>query len=211
MTPWLHATVLVIVVGSSTAVVPPGDHPHGTEQRYGIERSYGTEPRPLTPTAVSASPSGTPAHPGPAHGPRYLSGSSSPGHGPPRASRSPSASVAPSPSAATPSRAGSRAGEGRERPGRQGEPVTEDVDASGDDTSATESTESTGTDSGDGDLAAVPRRPRQTAVASPAPPPRSAERPVAGPKVFILPLGTGMVLIGLGLGLGLLALRSRRG
>ncbi|MFF0012744.1 hypothetical protein [Streptomyces sp. NPDC005374] len=89
--------------------------------------------------------------------------------------------------------------------------MTEDVDDSGDDTSATESAESTGTDSGDGDLAAVPRRPRQTAVASPAPPPRSEQRPVAGPKVFILPLGTGMVLIGLGLGLGLLALRSRRG
>jgi hypothetical protein len=78
--------------------------------------------------------------------------------------------------------------------------VAEDADADG--------TESGVTDSGDGDLTAVSEAPPRTAVARPS---RPAERPVAGPKVFILPLGTGLVLVGLGLGLGLFALRLRRG
>ncbi|MFF4060379.1 hypothetical protein ACFYZ8_32640 [Streptomyces sp. NPDC001668] len=135
----------------------------------------------------------------PAHGPRRATtdpAPSSPGspaaHGPHRAS--PSASLAPSPSAATPSRAGSRAGEGRERPGRREEPVPEDADVAD-------------TGSGDGDLTAVSEPPHETAAA----PPRSAQRAPARAKVFILPLGTGLVLVGLGLGLGLFALRVRRG
>ncbi|MEU0028582.1 hypothetical protein [Streptomyces sp. NPDC006335] len=64
------------------------------------------------------------------------------------------------------------------------------------------------TDSGDGDLTAVSEPPPRTAVARPSHP---AQRPVAGPRVFILPLGTGLVLVGAGLGLGLFALRLRRG
>jgi hypothetical protein len=164
-------------------------------------RPYATVLPSHTAPGVSASPSGIPT---PAHGPRHPASASagppglSRGHGPERAS--PSASLAPSPSAAAPSRAGSRAGEGRERPGRPEEPVTEDADADG--------TASAGTDSGDDDLTAVSEPPPQTAVARPS---RPAQRPVAGPKVFILPLGTGLVLVGLGLGLGLYALRVRRG
>ncbi|MCX4858773.1 hypothetical protein [Streptomyces canus] len=68
-------------------------------------------------------------------------------------------------------------------------------------------TDSGETDTGDGDVTAVPQPPPRTALA----PSRPAQRPAAAPKVFILPLGTGLVLVGLGLGLGLFALRLRRG
>ncbi|MEU0947790.1 hypothetical protein ABZ379_34570 [Streptomyces canus] len=250
MTPWLRATVLAILVGTSVTAVPPADRasgaeltplvpaaaparraadtvplhgpPHGTTSTSATASAtrspdsapahrtlrktappYATVLPPHPAPGASASPSGIPRTPTPAHGPRHpapaSTGSSGPsrGHGPERAS--PSASLAPSPSA-TPSRAGSRAGEGRERPGRPEEPVTEDADADG--------TASAGTGSGDDDLTAVSESPPQTAVARPS---RPAQRPLAGPKVFILPLGTGLVLVGLGLGLGLYALRVRRG
>nr|WP_202477785.1 hypothetical protein [Streptomyces sp. SID5470] len=162
-------------------------------------RPYATVLPAHTAPGASGSPSGIPRTPTPAHGPRHSASPSagpSRGHGPERTS--PSASLAPSPSTATPSRAGSRAGEGRERPGRREDPVAEDADG----------TASAGTDSGDDDLTAVSEPPPQTALARPS---RPAQRPVAGPKVFILPLGTGLVLVGLGLGLGLYALRVRRG
>ncbi|MEV7071853.1 hypothetical protein [Streptomyces sp. NPDC093990] len=198
MTLWLRATVLAIVVGSSATVVLPQ-----------ADRAYGTE---LTPRVPASAPDRRPADPfdgplrgvvrtpaaatrPPASAPAVRSHSSR-GHGPERAS--PPVSLAPSPSAATPSRAGSRAGEGRERPGRREEPATEEA----------ESTDIGGTDAGDGDLTAVSEPPQETAVARPS---RPAERPVAGPRVFILPLGTGLVLVGVGLGLGLFALRLRRG
>ena len=242
MTPWLHATVLALVVGSSPAVLPPGEWPTGTI------RPYDTQPRPLHSTGTSIAPgalwsspppglpvptygpvhrpaqgsaprdttaparSASPSNRAPDHGPRHTPVSPPPpspdrpsdsaqARGPHRASPSPS--LAPSPSAATPSRAGSRAGEGRERPGRRDEPVTEDDDSTSEDST---STEGTGTDTGDGDLAAVSEPPHSTAAASA---PRRAAQTAA--KVFILPLGTGLVLIGLGLGLALFALRLRRG
>jgi hypothetical protein len=52
----------------------------------------------------------------------------------------------------------------------------------------------------------VSEPPHETAGASA---PRRAAQTAA--KVFILPLGTGLVLIGLGLALALFALRLRRG
>jgi len=72
---------------------------------------------------------------------------------------------------------------------------------------AADGTDSGETDTGDGDVTAVPEPPPRTAVA----PSRPAQQPTAAHKVFILPLGTGLVLVGLGLGLGLFALRVRRG
>ncbi|WP_030899902.1 MULTISPECIES: hypothetical protein [unclassified Streptomyces] len=93
-----------------------------------------------------------------------------------------------------PSRAGSRAGEGRERPGRPevAEPDTGDA------------------------ATAVTEEPRETAPV----PSASTEEPVrdahahadrsVGPVLRILPLGSGLVLIGLGLGLAFFALRLRR-
>ena len=87
-----------------------------------------------------------------------------------------------------PSRAGSRAGEGRERPGRREALLP------------------------DGEVTAVPE-----AVAPSASPPRPVRQAAAhtdrtaAPRLQILPLGSGLVLVGLGLGLALLALRVRRG
>ncbi|MEU9166865.1 hypothetical protein AB0D34_03510 [Streptomyces sp. NPDC048420] len=241
MTPWLRATVLAVVLVASTAVGPLESWCYGVEQGYGGGRGYGTQQSHGNGSAYGAepvrrsgsltrasSPSGRPPDPAPgprsasasmpARGPEATAGASSPfrpsgapvnsspPHGPLRAS--PSASLAPTPSAATPSRAGSRAGEGRERPGRREKP--EETDAAGADPSGA------GDGHDDGDLAAVSDPPRETAVAPPSRPAKqpagqSAERPVASPRVFILPLGTGLVLVGLGLGIGLFALRIRRG
>ncbi|MEU0248109.1 hypothetical protein ABZ192_28035 [Streptomyces sp. NPDC006235] len=95
-----------------------------------------------------------------------------------------------------PSRAGSRAGEGRERPGRAQDAEEE---------------------RGAGEATAVPEESRE-AVPEPSAPTEQpvreaaaarADRPV-GPVLRILPLGSGLVLIGLGLGLAFLALRLRR-
>ncbi|MGW0420220.1 hypothetical protein [Streptomyces sp. NPDC003015] len=228
MTLWLRATVLAIVVGASATVLPQADRAYGAEPTRPVptastsasaatRRSPGSVPahetlrKPVRPYATgplahdtSAAPSGPPSSPEPARESRHSVSSGAPrGHGPERAS--PSASLAPSPSAATPSRAGSRAGEGRERPGRREEPEAE-AEAEAENADA-DGTRSTGTDAGDDGLTAVSKPPPQTAAARPS---RPAERPVAGTKVFILPLGTGLVLVGLGLGLGLFALRIRR-
>ncbi|MEU3793365.1 hypothetical protein [Streptomyces fructofermentans] len=108
-----------------------------------------------------------------------------------------SALVRPEP---TESRAGSRPGQGRERPGREAPPTDED----------TAPTHPDGPD-GSGEVPA-------TAVAEPPVDldPRPPEK-AAGPEgngsepVFrVLPLGSGLVLIGLGLGLAFLGLRARR-
>ncbi|MFD0306692.1 hypothetical protein [Streptomyces sp. NPDC127119] len=87
------------------------------------------------------------------------------------------------------SRAGSRAGEGRERPGRETPPPPED------------------SPSAHPDSAAPPERPAHPIDAREAP-----TRPVKTPEPIlqVLPLGTGLILIGLGLGLTFLALRTRR-
>jgi hypothetical protein len=103
----------------------------------------------------------------------------------------------PTPSApGKPSRAGSRAGEGRERPGRPEDPDRE---------------------RGDGEATAAPEEPRETVPEPSATTERPvreaaaarADRPV-GPVLRILPLGSGLVLIGLGFGLAFFALRLRR-
>ncbi|WP_257004002.1 hypothetical protein [Streptomyces sp. SA15] len=121
--------------------------------------------------------------------------------------------VAASPSAAEPSRAGSRAGEGRERPGRR---VPESAPEDADDTGAPE--DEGGQEAG-GDLTAVPEPPRATGGVPSGHPLRPAEQgqPAgrddrsAEPGLKILPLGSGLILVGLGLGLAFVALRMRRG
>ena len=84
------------------------------------------------------------------------------------------------------SRAGSLAGEGRERPGRR-------ESAPPDETTYEEAVPVP-------EPTSVPDEPGN-AVAPPA--------PVSGPVLRMLPLGSGLVLIGLGLGLAFLALRLR--
>ncbi|MFJ4469946.1 hypothetical protein ACIP2X_21090 [Streptomyces sp. NPDC089424] len=105
-------------------------------------------------------------------------------------------SAAPSPSAsgsADPSWAGSRAGEGRLRPGRPEEPRTETAPPSRSDTADDGSASASASDPGaDEDVQAVP------------------DADPSGPVLRILPLGSGLVLIGLGLGLAFVALRVRR-
>ncbi|MET9900109.1 hypothetical protein [Streptomyces sp. NPDC006446] len=101
------------------------------------------------------------------------------------------------------SRAGSFAGEGRSRPGRA-EPDLQDIPDAADpqDTDP-------GADAGltEASVAPEPSRndavPVQQSVVGPASPPE--------PVLEILPLGTGLILIGLGLGMAFVALRVRRG
>ncbi|MFI1481674.1 hypothetical protein [Streptomyces sp. NPDC020747] len=113
------------------------------------------------------------------------------------------------------SRAGSRAGEGRERPGRSPAPTEETAEEE-----AREENPGVGHPDGpaDGEQsegAVAPETPGNTAPGSH--PPVDAEQ-AAGrhvrasePVLRVLPLGSGLVLIGLGLGLTFVALRVRRG
>jgi hypothetical protein len=96
-----------------------------------------------------------------------------------------------------PSRAGSRAGEGRERPGRQLDGIPESPNTS--------------------DPAQEALAPGENSLPvppAPSPPEEEtvtrAEDPTQ-PVVQLLPLGSGLVLIGLGLGLAFVGLRVRRG
>jgi uncharacterized protein YjeT (DUF2065 family) len=112
-----------------------------------------------------------------------------------------------------PSRAGSRAGEGRERPGRReaaeenqdGVPDVPDGVPDGDEG-----------DDGGGDATAVPEESQDAAPVPSAHPRRPARQAAARaeepaePVLRLLPLGSGLVLIGLGLGLAFLGLRLRR-
>ncbi|KPI06561.1 hypothetical protein ACFZDP_09270 [Streptomyces mirabilis] len=118
----------------------------------------------------------------------------------------------PAPSAHA-SRAGSAAGEGRTRPGRE-EPTAGDEDGSG----SREDTVPTYTDRDPAGEGAASDRPEATGAPEPSQPaavpvqhhevgPATAPQPV----LKILPLGGGLILIGLGLGLAFLALRLRRG
>ncbi|MDX2932436.1 hypothetical protein [Streptomyces ipomoeae] len=114
--------------------------------------------------------------------------------------------------------AGSRAGEGRERPGRQGVDVTE-LEAAEDAANArgvgdaggasTDSEEPAGEP--DGPEADVAPEPSQNAA---LPVPSYASRHGSGtadePVVQALALGSGLILMGLGLGLAFVGLRIRR-
>jgi len=93
------------------------------------------------------------------------------------------------------SRAGSRAGEGRERPGREAAPTEED----------SPSTHSDSPEAQEASTAPQTSRPPPTPPTPSEPPTRASE-----PVLKVLPLGSGLVLIGLGLGLAFFALRVRR-
>ncbi|MFE9645228.1 hypothetical protein ACFYO0_14155 [Streptomyces sp. NPDC006365] len=101
----------------------------------------------------------------------------------------------------TESRAGSSAGVGRQRPGRQASPE-EDAGAI-----------RTEIDPGVPEVPDIPVGP-ETGVGSDvsSEPSRHAAPPSSSqPVLRLLPLGSGLVLIGLGLGLAFLGLRVRRG
>ena len=113
-----------------------------------------------------------------------------------------------------PSRAGSRAGEGRQRPGR---PDAQKAEENG--TKGHADQEGVGgrglPDRPDSPAAAVP--PGATAPTTTAAAPRSEPTSAArtegatGPVLKVLPLGSGLVLVGLGLALAFVGLRLRRG
>ncbi|MFE1442993.1 hypothetical protein [Streptomyces sp. NPDC058739] len=134
----------------------------------------------------------SPSHRPPAHGPRAEESAE------PTEAAEPAEPAESAPEAES-TRAGSRAGEGQERPGRREAP---DEDPGADEELAEEDQ---GSDTGP-----VP----PTAPQSPAARPLSAATPQAAvptePVLEILPLGSGLVLIGLGLGLAFIALRLRR-
>jgi hypothetical protein len=137
-------------------------------------------------------------------------------------------SAGPSPSPREPDRAGSRAGEGRQRPGRAPDEAETADDASGvgalpdepdkasaGDTEAEDGDGDSGDDTGEGSAASA--SPTAAVPRAPAAPRDDVGRAAAqgeraeGPVLQILPLGSGLVLIGLGIVLALAALRLRRG
>ncbi|GLX49933.1 hypothetical protein Shyhy01_28830 [Streptomyces hygroscopicus subsp. hygroscopicus] len=231
MTPWLRLTHrclrLLLVLTTALPV-------YGTTTAYAAEAGaprFPTRGHPASasPSATSSAPppgrtsgsggasghpadSGGPGHPGHDHQDRP--GHDHAGADPQHPAPSGSASASYPPSSAEPSRAGSGAGEGKLRPGRPDGPWAE---VEGDDDAVPDS------------AAAQPAEPEtaETPTASPpteeagldptGSPGRSAARNAAGqsenasePVLRILPLGSGLVLIGLGLGLAFLGLRLRR-
>ncbi|MGX1271191.1 hypothetical protein [Streptomyces phaeoluteigriseus] len=132
--------------------------------------------------------------------------------GPASASSPLSSSASPSVSPGGPERAGSRAGEGRVRPGRTAETEEEDPEVLDEETDAAE-------EAGFGEEPAEESPPEGSREAGPVPSASSqtvrradaAEEQPVGRMLRILPLGSGLVLIGLGLGLAFVGLRLRRG
>lgn len=110
-----------------------------------------------------------------------------------------------------PDRAGSRAGEGRIRPGRTGEAAETDPEVRDEETAAEE--EGFGEEPAEESAAEAPREAGLVPSASPQTVRRAdaAEEQPVGRMLRILPLGSGLVLIGLGLGLAFVGLRLRRG
>lgn len=102
------------------------------------------------------------------------------------------------------SRAGSRAGEGRERPGRQDTwPVAPD-----DDTYTPSEDPAPEPDGPDATLAPEPSQ--DAALPPPAAPPGTDTTTAEEPVLRVLTLGSGLILMGVGLGLAFVGLRIRR-
>ncbi|WEO96374.1 hypothetical protein A6P39_021360 [Streptomyces sp. FXJ1.172] len=125
-----------------------------------------------------------------------------------------SASASWRPPATEPTRAGSLAGEGRLRPGRPDGPAAEveggdrPVPTGSPSTGQAEEPETANLPTGTPTASAPARKPGLD-----QPPAHDAARRGATttePVLQILPLGSGLVLIGLGLGLAFLGLRLRR-
>ncbi|MYW19657.1 hypothetical protein GT039_29805 [Streptomyces sp. SID2955] len=133
----------------------------------------------------------------------------------PMPSDSASASVRPAhaSASASPSRAGSLPGEGRMRPGRPDRLTAEAEEE--DDVQATATPAAQPAEPETTDLPAASEPPAESGLDSAAPPradtrQAAQDEAAAEPVLRILPLGSGLVLIGLGLGLALLGLRLRR-
>ncbi|MEV0740935.1 hypothetical protein AB0I51_34505 [Streptomyces sp. NPDC050549] len=207
MTSWLRTAGLLLVLGTGAVVNPCGGVP-----------AYG----------VGVGGAGDAPASGAAHTPSSPSASATarkPASGPDHHAQDPAQDPAKAPShaSAEASRAGSRAGEGRERPGRTAQPSAEEDESGADDG---DTAEPAADESGDGGRSAVPTpadsaSPSQdtgvTGVVPSSPPLQPVHQTVAHaedptePVLRILPLGSGLILIGLGLGLAFIGLRVRRG
>ncbi|MFI7348944.1 hypothetical protein ACIBSR_22090 [Streptomyces sp. NPDC049936] len=161
------------------------------------ERPQRPETGPAAPSAGRTRPEG-----GRAHGSATPSTTASPSK-----AGAPARSAAPAASTAEPSRAGSVPGEGRQRPGRAGEWRPEKDRAH----------ENAGRRArGDHEDPATAEPPGEAALVPSASPSRSqpgtgTRAAATGPVLRVLPLGSGLVLIGLGLALAFVGLRLRRG
>ncbi|MGW3203850.1 hypothetical protein [Streptomyces sp. NPDC001135] len=239
MTPWLRITFPCVRLLLALGAALPA---YGTVALYGTV-AYAAGPAPGNATApghpprpASAEPSGHPGSFGPsvhahaggagAERPEPPERTKPPGHdhdhqGPPTAGPtlvpipSDSASASYRPAAVEPTRAGSRAGEGRLRPGRPDGPAAE---VEGDDdpvpTRAPDSGRPEEPETADLPAATPSAVPHEAGLDPASAPAQNAARQnenTTGPVLQILPLGSGLVLIGLGLGLAFLALRLRRG
>ncbi|MBL1083185.1 hypothetical protein JK359_14510 [Streptomyces actinomycinicus] len=182
---------------------------HAGPVAHGASPAHAPEPEP-----------GHPGHDRPDQGPSAFADpaqrDSPPGL--PMPSDSASASVRPyaSVAVAEPSRAGSRAGEGRMRPGRPDGPAAE-VEGDDDPVPATVQPQEPET----AETPAASQPPAEAGLDPAQPPAQPADQQGAQqaaqqdetatePVLRILPLGSGLVLIGLGLGLALLGLRLRK-
>ncbi|MGW3107461.1 hypothetical protein [Streptomyces sp. NPDC001100] len=199
MTPWLRTAGLLLVLGTGAVVNPGGGVP-----AYGVgAEGAGDAPAPGAAHASSSPPaSATPLKPAP---------------GPDHHDQAPA--QAPARPSAEPSRAGSQAGVGRERPGRTAQPSAEEDENGADDG---DTAESAATEDGasalptPADSASPSQDTGVTGVVPSSPPLQPVHQTVAHaedptePVLRILPLGSGLILIGLGLGLAFIGLRVRR-
>ncbi|MFJ1655400.1 hypothetical protein ACIOC2_29400 [Streptomyces sp. NPDC088337] len=230
MTPGLRAPLRATVLLITLAAAVPAS---GSARAYGPERApsasaapYDLAPAPATdPSGAAASDTSASGAAAPGMAPGFRS---SPVHGtspspappsppsPPSASASASASATPPPPSSDSSRAGSRPGEGRLRPGRPHDRRPEHED---DDTDGPGEHDHRGEDfGGDSATAEAPSVSPSGQEAAPLPSgtdgpgdlPVAQDETDTGPVLRYLPLGSGLVLIGLGLGLAFIALRMRR-
>ncbi|WP_330458872.1 hypothetical protein OIB37_19455 [Streptomyces sp. NBC_00820] len=209
MTPWLRLTLRLVRVLLVLAASVPA---------YGTATAYGAESAPPGSPAPSSAAARPPSSPAPSASPSPSASSGVPARVTSRESRS------PSPSHVQPSRAGSRAGEGRMRPGRPdgrdpGEGADDDIpngrEHADPDNPGGDYPEEPETAETPGGTSAVSDAPTE-AGADPAPttlpPAQNAVQQSGGqtePTLQILPLGSGLVLIGLGLALAFVGLRIR--
>ncbi|UUU23505.1 hypothetical protein [Streptomyces sp. DSM 40750] len=100
--------------------------------------------------------------------------------------------------------AGSRAGEGRERPGRQDAGPVEPEDG------AYAASEEPGAAPDGPDVGVAPEPSQHAALPVPAAPHGTGTETAEEPVLRALALGTGLMLMGLGLGLAFVGLRIRR-
>ncbi|MEU3337111.1 hypothetical protein [Streptomyces sp. NPDC006668] len=202
----LVAVVAGVMPGGAAWAHGGGSTAHGSGSAYARQHPSANR--------VLPAPGATPTHQHtPAHelAPAYETVGAPGSYGrPAREHVRPSAPAA----SAEPSRAGSRAGVGRERPGRAEESATEQ--GADTDVAATDPEEAGGGDGGVAESAdaSVPSEEAVQVTPTPAqqPPGRSGTQAVAPaePVLRVLPLGSGLVLIGLGLGLAFIGLRLRR-